>query len=1088
VFGKNKVNYSNYEWEYISSEHFDIYFPHGSYRLAEFTAKESERALVRIQKDLKYTLHSRVPVIIYNSHNGFSETNISFEELPEGVGGFTEFAQNRVVIPYEGSYDQFRHVIHHELVHAVTFEQLTGGGGLSSLLAQTASLPPLWVAEGLSEYLSLGWDKGADNMMRDATITGYVPPIEQIYGGLFAYKGGQSIFLMIEEKYGKGKVAEFVSALRTSKTPDKALQASLGISQEKLSEEWHLWLKRRYWNDINLRKTPEEVSKKLTDRKTDQSFFNLAPSFSPQGDKIAFLTDRRTYVDIYLMSAIDGKVLGRLVGGEKSAKFEAMFLLRPGISWSPDGKEIAFVAKAGDRNALYTLNVKKKQVTRNLKFELDGMFKPSWSPDGKRVVVVGLKDGMSDLYLVNLGNRSIQRITADPYEETDPEWSPDGQWIAFSSDRPDASLTFSGDRDFPFGQYDVFVMRPDGTEMRRITNDVANDSRPSWSPDGRRMAFISDRSGVGNIYVAELDSLVEQPAVYYATRDSAAMGTRPRTVRVPYSYPITNLLASAQDLHWSPDGKKIAYSAFHKAGYDIYILKDPLTHKMQDSDIPPTVFATHLIQERQADSAYAKTPKDSLRTASRPDSARQAVGLKRSGDLSLDKSKEGKSWEEKAEEWVVEQGALASAEARQDTSGEKKNDRGEEKRPEVPQDLSRVGLPEKEFEVKKYKLKFKPELFAANAGFDTFYGVSGLAQLSISDVLGNHRALFATDLNFSLKDSGFFGQYAYLRRRTHYAGMLYHTRYFFLTNSQVAADRLYGLNLQLERPFNKFSRFEMGASLLNISREIISNQYRSPFIRGGFFAGTTRGLQGQSLPTRRAYTTSLALVNDNTLGGGFGPIDGSRSRLALERSWYGLQFSTVELDTRHYFRFLKDYTFALRLAGGASFGRNKQVFFLGGVNNEINPRFATNSRLNDLNSDEVFFSKFVWPLRGLDLFEQAGDTYLLGNAEFRFPIIRELALGWPLPFLFQNVEGSLFLDIGGAFDRAYFDPWDARDGGIILNGFNPRKRGGFAAGYGLGVRVNVGIFLFRYDLAWPTDLAQTFGPKQYFSADIQGLF
>ncbi|MBI2951280.1 BamA/TamA family outer membrane protein, partial [bacterium] len=312
--------------------------------------------------------------------------------------------------------------------------------------------------------------------------------------------------------------------------------------------------------------------------------------------------------------------------------------------------------------------------------------------------------------------------------------------------------------------------------------------------------------------------------------------------------------------------------------------------------------------------------------------------------------------------------------------------------------------------------------------------------------------------------------------------------YFFLTNSQLAADRLYGLNLQLERPFNRFSRLEMGASLLNISREIISNQYRSPFVRGGFFAGTTRGLSGQSLPTRRAYTTSFALVNDNTLGGFFGPIDGRRSRLSLERSWYGLQFSTVELDTRHYFRVLKDYTFAFRLSGGASYGRNKQVFFLGGVNNEINPRFATNSRLNDLNSDEVFFSKFVWPLRGLDLFEQAGDTYLLGNAEFRFPIIRQLALGWPLPFLFQNVEGSLFLDIGGAFDRANFDPWDARDGGIILNGFNPRKRGGFAAGYGLGVRVNVGIFLFRYDLAWPTDLAQTFGPKQYFSADIQGLF
>ena len=158
------------------------------------------------------------------------------------------------------------------------------------------------------------------------------------------------------------------------------------------------------------------------------------------------------------------------------------------------------------------------------------------------------------------------------------------------------------------------------------------------------------------------------------------------------------------------------------------------------------------------------------------------------------------------------------------------------------------------------------------------------------------------------------------------------------------------------------------------------------------------------------------------------------------------------------------------------------------MNNEINPVLSTNSPLNDLASDDVFFSRFVWPLRGLDLFEQAGDSYLLTNVEFRFPIIRQLALGWPLPFLFQNVEGSLFFDGGGAFNRKDFNPWDVRAGGIVLNGFDRTKRGGFAAGFGLGVRVNVGIFIFRYDLAWPTDFVQVFSPRNYFSADIEGLF
>ena len=1091
AFGKNKVNYVDNDWQYIKSAHFDVYFVKGSYRLAEFTAKEGERALIRIQQDLQYKLHNRVPIVIYNSHNGFAQTNIILSELPEGIGGFTEFAQNRVVIPYQGSFDQFRHVIHHELVHAVTVEQLTGGKGLSALVSQSATLPPLWIAEGMAEYLSLGWDKQTDNMMRDASITGYVPPINQIFGGLFAYKGGQSIFKMIEEKYGKKKIAEFEAALKTARIPDRALKASLGIDTEKLSEEWHLWLKRCYWNDINLRETPEEVAVKLTDRKTIRSFYNLAPAISPQGDKIAFLTDRRTYTDIYLMSAIDGKILKRLVDGEKSSKFETMLLLSPGITWSPDGKEIAFIAKAGDRNALYTLNVRKTKLTRKMKFDLDGMFKPSWSPDGKRMVVVGLKSGMSDLYTIGLEDRSIRRITADPYEETDPEWSPDGEWIAFSSDRPDASVTFEGDRDFPFGQYDVFVMRPDGQEMRRITNDPSLDSKPSWSPDGNQIAFISDRSGVGNIYIAELDSLVGKPAIYYPTKDSTLLAKRVDTMMLPFAYPITNLLASCEDIHWSADGKKIAFSAFHKAGYDIYAMKNPLEHRMADADIPPTKFATNLIGGKKAEKKVSVGPTvmDTVSKASVPASEEEESDT--SDDLVVRKDGDGNEGELGEEVWTVEGEEIASTENldKADPNSESPKENGEldEKGPASKQ-VEWLGLPEKKFEVHKYRLKFKPELFAANAGFDTFYGASGMVQLSMTDMMGNHRASFATSLNFSLRDSDIVGSYAYLRRRTQYAGVLYHTRYFFYTQNQLAADRIYGFNMLMVRPFNRFSRLEMSNNFVNISREIINNQQASPFTRGGFFAGTTRGLSGQTLPTRRAYTTEVALVQDNILPGFFGPVDGSRSRLAFERSWSGLTFNTVELDTRHYFRFLNDYTFALRLAGGSSFGQNRQIFFLGGVNNEINPILATNSPLNNLDSDDVFFSKFVWPLRGLGLFEQAGDSYLLGNVEFRFPIVRQLALGWPLPFLFQDIEGTLFFDMGGAFDRGNFDPWDIRNGGLILNGYNPSKRGGFAAGYGLGVRVNVGIFLFRYDLAWPTDLEQTFGLRHYYSADFQGLF
>ena len=110
----------------------------------------------------------------------------------------------------------------------------------------------------------------------------------------------------------------------------------------------------------------------------------------------------------------------------------------------------------------------------------------------------------------------------------------------------------------------------------------------------------------------------------------------------------------------------------------------------------------------------------------------------------------------------------------------------------------------------------------------------------------------------------------------------------------------------------------------------------------------------------------------------------------------------------------------------------------------------------------------------------AGDSYVMSNIAFRFPMFNQVGMGWPLPLFFQDVRGDLFLDVGSAFDRGNFDPWEAADGGFELRDLQ--------AGYGFGVRANMGLFLFRYDIAWPTDFAQTFHPKQYFSIDITGLF
>ena len=1051
-FGKNKVNYSQYTWHYIDSEHFTIYFDKGSLGLAEFVAKEAERSLVHIEKTLKYTMKERYPIVIYNSHNGFSVSNITNAEQSEFTGGFTEFAQGRVVIPFTGSYADLQHVIHHELVHAVTIELWTGGGWLGSLVSQTSTLPPLWIAEGIAEYVSrYGWHKEHDNFMRDATITGYVPTIEMMSMSYFAYPGGNSVFYMIEQEYGKDKVASFISSFRTAKNPDKALKASLGFGMKELEEKYQLWLKRQYWNEINLRHTPAEMAKNLTEREDEPASYNLAAALSPQGDKVAYLTNRNGTFDIYLMSAIDGKDLGRLVEGQKSSDFESMFVLRPGLTWSPDGRHIAFAAKSNNKNTLYILEVKNKRIRKRFKFDLDGLFEPTWSPDGQKIAVVGIKDGWSDIYVIDLDDESLTRLTNDPYDERHLDWSPDGAWIAVSSDRPDTALAFRGGKDFGFGQYDIFLVRADGSEMRRIvTYEDAEDSHPVWGSDSNHLAFVSDRTGVGNIYIASVDGTEE-------------------------IYPITNLLSGAQYLDWSADGKKIAFNAFHKGTLDVFVMRDPFAQKKQMADLPRTRFVKRLAGEDEK--MFVELQKEKY--ASRDTAAAAADSA--IVDSATTKPKE-------VAQWIADQEALATAAVADSTE------------PAITQpvagspDVADSGAKdwgEREFQVKKYKLKFKPELFGAQAGFDTFYGVNSFIMLSMSDVMGDHRATLLTSLNFSLKDSDFLLSYAYLKHRTNYGAQLFHTRFFFFDNTgNLTADRYYGISGGLERPFNRFSRLEFSSRFVSVDRERLITGGTNLFQPG--FRGIAR-YSGTLIDRRRAAIGEVALVGDSALYSLFGAADGHRYRLGFEGSGAGMKFATFRLDYRKYLRLLNEYTFGFRVSGGTSYGPNSTVFFLGGVNNPINPTFST---IANVDQSRVFFSSYAWPLRGASLLEMAGNSYVLGNFAFRFPLIRQLSMGWPLPFFFQNVQGELFFDIGGAFDRAdWRDGWVARDGGFQLN--TPqnyykqeigKSKPQLAAGYGFGVRVNLGYFLFRYDLAWPTDLAETYHPHQYFSIDFTGLF
>lgn len=298
-FGKNKVQYQSFEWRYITSPHFDIYFHDSLDYIAKFCAYKAEDALGELIRSFGFRPNKRLTIVLYGSHNQFQQTNIIGQLLPEGVGGVTELFKNRMVLPFEGDWEKFRHVIHHELVHAYLNEMFYAGSIQVALYSR--STIPIWMNEGLAEYESLhGLDVQTDMFMRDLATSEALRPLGQLDGYL-AYRAGQAFYAYIERQYGKGKVAELIHKLRGAQSVSAAFEATFGKDLEEFSDEWQQAMRKMYWPDLDLFTRVDDFAQRLTNHVKDGNYYYSSPALSPDGKQVAFISDRDGDFGIYVM-------------------------------------------------------------------------------------------------------------------------------------------------------------------------------------------------------------------------------------------------------------------------------------------------------------------------------------------------------------------------------------------------------------------------------------------------------------------------------------------------------------------------------------------------------------------------------------------------------------------------------------------------------------------------------------------------------------------------------------------------------------------------------------------------------------------
>ena len=1082
-FGQNKVQYRPFDWNYIRTEHFDIYYYKGGERIAEFAARNVEKMYADVSKITGHKLTERVPILLHNTHTDFQQTNVIPIALPEGVGGFTERFKNRIVLPFEGSYREFYHVLQHEMTHAVIFNMLfqqPNGGPV----ARQMSGFPLWVNEGFAEYASIGWDLGSEFFMIDATTFGYVASPASDFGGFLAYKGGQLFFHFLETVYGKGTSTKFIANLAASGDMDQAFRKTTQTSLEEAGEIWLRELRRLYWPELGQRQYGKSVARRLTHRGRDHSFYNLQPSISPNGEEIAFFSDRETWEAVYILNVKTEKVTRAVIQSGNAEEHESFRSFKSGIAWSPDGKSLAVVSKVGGRDVIHLLNAKSGKVERVLAPDVAAILSPDWSRDGKRIAFSGQKDGFTDIYVYDLAADSATRLTRDVAYDDRPVFSPSGKWIVFESDRPSAG--FGGldpvaayDSLLPF--HDLYRMPAEGGAMERVAGGPWDEKMPSFGASDSQFVFVSNRSGLDNIY----------------------LWTEGKPEK-----PVTNLLTGCFTPSWSRDGTKMAFSLFEAGGWDVYLMNDPLA-KARDTVLPKTRFILHaedstagffrapvwenltsfkadsldsarkaLEKAEKVEKKKKKAKVEAKDTTAAPDSLKSKSDTTRvdstgtpakDGPKSPPPDSSSRTSALGAAPIVASKGAPDSAKAKaadsaatDSTKSGKKDDKKEKKPKKTPflSDSTQYIGPDGAFLSKPYKTKWSFDAVNAAVGVDNYYGAGGLAYLTLSDLMGDQRISFALSINGSLENTNGYVEYAWLPWRVDLTAMAFQesqsTAYFAYRGDSAnglfgtdGTDRRYGFGLGARYPFSPFTRIEGGV----FTRFTERTRETTPYT----LVGDTVYVPGTSYTEHirvDALLPSVAWVHDNAQWGIVGPVAGRRLMAGVQYLppvfQDSMSYVKAEADARFYKELYKRYTFALRLSGGLSQAVDGKInphqYYVGGESYTFNAH-ANYDHLPD-NLAQFYFSDLDFPLRGYDVFDFRGTRKFLMNGEFRFPFINELDFGWPVPFSITDVMGNLFADYGGA--------WSSGD---------PLKQLGLGMGYGW--RLNLGVFVLKYSRAWP---------------------
>lgn len=589
-FGRNKVNYRSFDFKVLQTPNFEIYHYLQKGSVRDRIAQQSEHWYQMHQSVLQDTFKRANPIIFYNHHADFQQTRAIEGIIGVGTGGVTEALKNRVIMPFMESNAQTDHVLGHELVHAFQYHLV-----LDSLSLNALNNLPLWMVEGLAEYMSIGnQDAHTAIWLRSAVANNQLPTLKDLTNRpdlYFPYRWGEAYWAYVGGTWGDSTIKQLF--MRTAREGyESAIKNILGINAKTFSAQWKEAIKAAYAPYQKITSIDPIGSRLMAKNKAGE--LNIVPSISPDGSRVAFWTQKDLFsLDLYVADAATGNNLERITSNSFTSHIDEYSSFESSVAWSPDSKQVAFVVFTKGRNRLIIARADKGKIERQIDIPgVPAISNPTWSPDGKSIVMTGMVDGQSDLYLYRLETGVVTPLTNDRYSDLQPSYSPDGKWIVFATDRLSiGDKPLQHDYSHNIALYHL--------ESRSVTNlhffPGANNLNPVFGPDNNLIYFLSDRDGFRNLYSYHLPGKQLNRLTNFFTG-------------------ITGITMFAPAISVSRKGDQIVYTYFTNDAYSIYaasskafrpVAVDAADVNMLAAVLPPIVHTRQsLVQRNLTQSAF----------------------------------------------------------------------------------------------------------------------------------------------------------------------------------------------------------------------------------------------------------------------------------------------------------------------------------------------------------------------------------------------------------------------------------------------------------------------------------------------------